>query len=198
MRLPPLPGPFPLLTPERLAQRTVGTLPPALTSPIIIQDYDPDWPNQYAAEELRIHEALGSRALAIEHVGSTVVPGLPTKNRIDIDLIVADPAQEDDYVPALQRVGYTLKTREADLYEHRCLWTEGHSANVHVFGPDRDEHLRHVIFRDWLRTHPADRDHYAAEKRRVAAENPWSVGQYIDQKSAVVIDILRKAGLQER
>lgn len=123
------------------------------------------------------------------------MPGLAAKNRLDIDLIVADAADEHSYVPALEAVGYFLRTRDPDWYEHRCLWTHDHGVNLHVFGPDCDEHLRHVIFRDWLRAHSDDRDRYAAEKRQIAAVNPWDMAEYVNQKAAVIVEILRKASL---
>jgi GrpB-like predicted nucleotidyltransferase (UPF0157 family) len=68
-------------------------------------------------------------------------------------------------------------------------------ANVHVFGPDCDEYLRHVIFRDWLREHPEDRTRYAEEKRRIATEGVRFTAEYAARKSDIVIDILRRAGL---
>lgn len=184
-----------MLTPEQMAQRVVGDRTAEVTRPIVISPYDSEWPARYAVEESRIWAALGARALAVEHVGSTAVPGLPAKDRIDIDLIVADPADEDAYVPALATVGYTLRTREPHWYEHRCLWTDRHDANVHVFGPDCDEHLRHLIFRDWLRTHPEDRDLYAARKLASAADNPMSMGKYVGGKTPVIVEILKRAGL---
>ncbi|HEX7744612.1 MAG TPA: GrpB family protein [Micromonosporaceae bacterium] len=195
MRVPPLPRPSTPLTAEQMAQRAVGGRPTEVSAPITISAYNPAWPELYAREEARVRSALGSRALAIEHVGSTAVPGLAAKNRIDIDLIVADPADEDAYVPALAAVGYTLRTREPQWYEHRCLWTDDHGVNLHVFGPDCDEHLRHLILRDWLRTHPEDRDRYAARKHRVAEQYPWSMAHYIDGKAGAIIEILRRAGL---
>jgi GrpB-like predicted nucleotidyltransferase (UPF0157 family) len=196
MRLPPLPSPPPLLTPEQMAQRVVGDRPADVTKPIEISPYDPAWPARYAVYESRIRSALGASALAVAHVGSTAVPGLPAKDRIDIDLIVADPADESAYVPALAAVGFTLRTREPHWYEHRCLWTDSHDANVHVFGPDCDEYLRHVIFRDWLRTHPSDRELYAACKLKSAAENPLSLGRYVAGKAPVIVEILIRAGLR--
>nr|BFE72458.1 hypothetical protein GCM10020092_057590 [Actinoplanes digitatis] len=104
MRMPPLPGQSAPLTPEQMAQRVVGDRPAEVTAPITVSPYDPDWPVTYRREEARIREALDGRALAVEHVGSTAVPGLAAKNRIDIDLIVADPADEDAYVPAPRRL----------------------------------------------------------------------------------------------
>ena len=193
--MPPLPRPSGPLTPEQMAQRVVGDRPAEVTRPITISPYDPSWPVRYQREETRIRAVLGDRAHAVEHVGSTAVPGLAAKDRIDIDLIVADPADEDAYVPELAAAGYTLQTREPHWYEHRALWTAEHDVNVHVFGPDCDEFLRHLIFRDWLRDHPADRDRYAARKRRAAAEHPLSMARYVDGKAAVIMEILERAGL---
>ncbi len=183
MRVPPLPVPSAPLTPEQLKQRAVGDRPAEVTAPIVVSPYDPGWPARYAREEARIRSALGLRALAVEHVGSTAVPGLAAKNRIDIDLIVADSADEDAYVPALAAVGYALRTREPDWYEHRCLWTEDHGVNLHIFGPDCDEHLRHLILRDWLRAHADDRDRYAACKCRAAASASAVHGALCQQQS---------------
>lgn len=185
-----------MLTPEQMAQRVVGARPAEVTSPIVIEPYDPAWPSRYADHERRIRAALGPLALAVEHVGSTAVPGLAAKDRVDIDLIVADPADEDSYVPALSSAGYTLRTREPHWYEHRCLWTDSHDVSVHVFGPDCDEHLRHLVFRDWLRTHPEDRDAYAAGKLKSAAENPMSMSKYVGGKGPVIVEILIRAGLR--
>ncbi|MGH8875846.1 MAG: GrpB family protein [Stackebrandtia sp.] len=198
MRIPPLPGPVSPLSPERLAARAVGDRPnDTPLSPITIAPYKPDWPDSYLAERTRVLAALGARALAVEHVGSTAVPGLSAKDRLDIDVIVADPAIEDDYVPALEAAGYALRAREPDWYQHRCLWNDGHTVNLHVFGPDCDEHLRHLVFRDWLRGHPDDRDRYETAKRRAAADNPGSVSAYNLDKAATIVEILRKAGLEE-
>lgn len=195
MRIPPLPRPQTALSPERIAAGAVGDRPIDVPhSPITIAPYDPTWPATFRTEAARIRTALAETALTVEHVGSTAVPGLPAKDRVDIDLIVADPTAEDDYVPALAGIGYVLRTRQPDWYQHRCLWNAGHTVNLHVFGPDCDEHLRHLVFRDWLRAHPDDRDAYAAAKGRAAAEHRWSTSGYNTHKAATVVDILRRAG----
>ncbi|MFG3577618.1 GrpB family protein [Micromonospora chersina] len=196
MRIPPLPQ-VPLdLTGDKAAKRAVGNRPANVTSPITVDAYNPEWPAMFAEEEAVIRAALGAKALAVEHVGSTAVPGLAAKNRLDIDLIVADPAEEDAYVPPLEAAGYLLRTRDPDWYEHRCPWTHDHGVNLHVFGPDCDEYLRHLILRDWLRTHPEDRDRYAAVKHRVAQEHPMDMALYVQGKSAIIIDILKRCGLR--
>ncbi|HVV23042.1 MAG TPA: GrpB family protein [Pseudonocardiaceae bacterium] len=127
--------------------------------------YNPEWPARYAALAEDIHAALGATALDTEHVGSTSVPGLAAKDIIDIDLMVTDPADEDSYIPPLEAIGYTLTVREPSWHQHRCLTRAAPKANLHVFGPDCPETIRHRMFRDWLTAHPEDRELYERAKR---------------------------------
>ncbi len=73
---------------------------------------NPKWPSSFVVIAQRIQAALGGRALAIEHIGSTSVPDLPAKDVIDIDLIVADPTAEQDYVRDLEDAGFQFLYRE--------------------------------------------------------------------------------------
>jgi GrpB-like predicted nucleotidyltransferase (UPF0157 family) len=139
-------------------------------SGIKITEPDSDWPQHYAELAGRILEALGWRVLQLEHVGSTSVPGLSAKPIIDIDLTVADPTREQDYISALEKAGFTLVVREPWWYGHRCLQANEPRCNLHVFGFDSPEPLRHRIFRDWLRGNTGDRDLYADIKRQAASE----------------------------
>ncbi|WP_432692900.1 GNAT family N-acetyltransferase [Morganella morganii] len=134
------------------------------TAEITVSEYDPAWPAVYAQEKQRILDVLGDKALHIEHVGSTAVPGLAAKPVIDIDLIVADPADETDWLPALIADGYEHTVREPSWYQHRMLKRDNPQINLHVFAPRCPEHLRHILFRDWLITHPDDRADYAQSK----------------------------------
>lgn len=163
---------------------------------IEVTDPDPAWPQRYDVLASRIREALGWRALQLEHVGSTSVPGLPAKPIIDIDLTVADPGDEQHYVPALEAIGFRLTIREPWWYGHRVLRSDGPRCNLHVFGFDSPEPVRHRIFRDWLRGNPAERDRYAAVKRRAAADANAAgehVMQYNARKQQVIRDIYHRA-----
>jgi GrpB-like predicted nucleotidyltransferase (UPF0157 family) len=165
---------------------------------IEVTEPHPDWPKVYDELAGRIRAALGWRALRVEHVGSTSVPGLPAKPVIDIDLTVADPEREERYVPALEAIGFELVIREPWWYGHRALRAESPRSNLHVFGPDSPEVVRHRIFRDWLRGSPGDRDLYAAAKRSAAAEANSAgehVMQYNARKQQVVREIYRRAFL---
>ena len=102
---------------------------------IDLVEYDPEWPRLFEREAERIRDALGAKALRIEHVGSTSVPGLAAKPIIDIDLVVADSSDEDAYVPQLEAAGYVLRIREPDWFEHRLLQGAGHERqSPHVLG----------------------------------------------------------------
>src|SRR5688572_23364124 len=81
-------------------------MPYYLEHPIQIADYDPQWPHLYAQEKQRLQAALGSVLLAIEHIGSTAVPGLAAKPIIDILAGVTRLEDISEYVPALQCLGY--------------------------------------------------------------------------------------------
>jgi GrpB-like predicted nucleotidyltransferase (UPF0157 family) len=169
--------------------------------PVVVVDPDPAWPGLFELERDEITRALGSTALAVEHVGSTSVPGLPAKPIIDVLLLVPDSADEPAYLPALLGTGYHLRVREPDWLEHRVVarrLVEGdpHDVNVHVFSAglaDR-EVARMRMFRDWLRAHPEDRDRYAATKRELASRRWRYVQDYADAKSEVVEAILARAG----
>ncbi|ENQ7718336.1 GrpB family protein [Bombella apis] len=131
---------------------------------ISVEPYSPEWVAVFKSQREKIAHALGEAALAIEHVGSTAVLGLPAKPVIDIDLIVNDPNEEEAYIPALTRVGYELTVRERSWYQHRMLRLEHPRVNLHVFGPNCPEHIRHRLFRDWLREHSDDRQLYTDAK----------------------------------
>jgi GrpB-like predicted nucleotidyltransferase (UPF0157 family) len=81
------------LTDEQIRAATVGELRP-LSRGIVIVESDPEWPELFQREAGRIRGALGDRAVQVDHVGSTSVPGLAAKPIMDINLAVADSADE--------------------------------------------------------------------------------------------------------
>lgn len=165
---------------------------------IRIVEPDPAWPSWYDELAGRVRGALGDRVLELDHVGSTSVPGLPAKPVIDLSLTVADPDDEDSYVPPLEAAGFRLRVREPWWYRHRMLRGEDPRANLHVWGPDCPEVIRQRLFRDHLIRHEADRDLYARAKRE-AAEASTALGEQVQEynarKQAVVREIYRRAFL---
>src|SRR5689334_1090370 len=135
-------------TDEQLVPAIALGQPERLLGPIKIVDYDPQWPHLFRREAQRIRSILGSRALRIEHTGLTSVPGLAAKQIIDILLVVADSADEPDYVPALEQAGYRLRIREPEWHEHRMFNGPDTDVNLHVFSNGCSEIERVIAFRD--------------------------------------------------
>jgi len=180
------------LTEEQIRAANIGA-PLVLNSPIALSPYDPNWPLRYAALARDIRAALGDTVLALEHVGSTSVPGLSAKPVIDIILAVPDSGDEPAYVPALEALGYVLKIREPDLFDHRMLNTPDAGVNLHVFAQGCEEIARMLAFRDWLRTHDDDRTLYERTKQELARRTWKYMQNYADAKSEIVSAILTRA-----
>ena len=169
---------------------------PAATVEIELVEYDESWPTLYEREATRITDALGERALLVEHVGSTAVPGLAAKPRIDIVLVVGDTRDEDRYVADLERAGYVLRIREPDWHEHRLFKDTAPDVNLHVFSQGCSEVGRMIRFRDHLRVDERDRLLYERTKRELATRRWGSVQDYADAKTSVVDEISERAAVR--
>jgi GrpB-like predicted nucleotidyltransferase (UPF0157 family) len=160
-----------------------------------IADYDPAWEALFQAEATRIEDTLGALARRVEHVGSTSVPGLAAKPVIDIQVSVEHVVPLDGYSGMLVELGYThvsLPEPGDDVYPFFLRppsWPTTH--HVHVCELGGVEEQRHLMFRDWLREHPEDRDAYADLKRRLAEE--LDVFAYTSAKGDFVRDIDARA-----
>jgi GrpB-like predicted nucleotidyltransferase (UPF0157 family) len=176
-------------TPDEMAEAMVGERPRAWEAAVVVEDHDPAWADRFAVAGSAIREVLGDLVGDLHHVGSTSVPGLAAKPIIDIDLIVADTADESRYVPALQTLRYRLLLREPWWYGHRMLISHAEDVHLHVWPRTAPEPVRHRLFRDWLRSHPDDRELYASAKRRLARETADRPGDYSLAKNDVIDDI---------
>jgi len=181
---------------EMAAIRVSGAVSPH-NAQIYLAPYNPDWPAQYEAEAAKIRAALGDRAIALEHVGSTSIPGLSAKPVIDIILCVADSSDEDAYVPALTAQGYRLHLREPEWEQHRVLKGDDPMVNLHVFTVGSRELTRMVGFRDRCRSHPEELKLYQETKQALAGQVWRHVQHYANAKGEVVEAIIARA-LAER
>ena len=187
-----LPDPNDVAAYDELEQRRIGG-PQPLTGPIELREYDSRWPDRYAEHASRLRGALGKRAVRVEHVGSTSVPGLAAKPIIDIALEVPDTTDEAAYVGDLEAAGYVLDFREPEWFEHRLFKPADGTVNLHVFPAGCSETDRMVRFRDWLRGNDDDRELYLQTKRDLAARD-WKYGQqYADAKTGVIEEIMARA-----
>lgn len=206
MPMEPAAGPVSLTSDEEIQRAIIGPVTPH-DAPIVLVPYDPRWPALFDREAGRIRAALDGLAIRVEHVGSTSVPGLAAKPIIDIVLVVPDSADEPAYVPRLEAAGYVLRAREPGWFEHRMLKGKtgrgdvggcppdcpDTDVNLHVFSAGATETDRMIAFRDWLRTHDADRDAYLHVKQELARRTWRHVQHYADAKTTIVQQILARA-----
>ncbi len=151
--------------------------------PIILADYDPAWAAAFERERERIAAALGAEALAIEHIGSTAVPGLRAKPIIDILVAVERLEDGAHYAPRLAPLGYVYRPHDEDAVRLFFLKRSPARWHLHLVQQGSWEHRRHVLFRDVLRADPALARDYAALKERLADEFRHRREAYTEAKS---------------
>lgn len=174
---------------------------------IIIVPYDPRWPAEFATIRATLRTALGDLALRIDHIGSTAVPDLAAKDRIDIQITVR--ALTNEVEEALGQYGYRRSLRLTR--DHRPPTVAGPDSdwekwffnppeeqrptNVHVRVAGRANQRYALLCRDYLRTHPLAAQAYAQTKKALARYHADNIDAYYDIKDPV-FDIIM-AGAEE-
>jgi GrpB-like predicted nucleotidyltransferase (UPF0157 family) len=162
--------------------------------------YDAAWPALFEAEAERIAAAVregGLPPLAVEHVGSTSVPGLAAKPILDL-LAGRSPAVPlDGYVAALEAAGYAYRGENGLPGRHYFVRGEPRSRHLHLVELGGAHWRRHLAFRDALRARPALAAGYAALKHDLAARHASDREAYTNAKTAFVERVLKAAGCAE-
>jgi GrpB-like predicted nucleotidyltransferase (UPF0157 family) len=155
--------------------------------PVLIQDYDPSWPGAFSKLAATVRSALGGLFLTVEHIGSTAVPGLAAKPIIDLDVVLASPADLPEAIRLLATIGYV---HEGDLMiVGREAFRSPNSEprhHLYVLTVGANELRRHLAFRDALRDDDELRDRYAALKRSLANAYRYDRASYTEAKSAFI------------
>jgi GrpB-like predicted nucleotidyltransferase (UPF0157 family) len=166
---------------------------------ITVVDYDPVWSTQFETLRSTILSAVGDIVVAVEHVGSTSVPGVAAKPIIDIDVVVASQADVSVAIERLAVIGYE---------HHGNLGVEGREA----FGsppelPQRHLYVcvqggtalqNHLALRDYLRNNSDAAATYGRLKKQLAARFPTDIDRYIDGKTDFILGVLRTMGLTDK
>jgi GrpB-like predicted nucleotidyltransferase (UPF0157 family) len=164
---------------------------------ITIVPYRSEWPAEFEAIGRTIRQAMGALAVRIDHIGSTSVPGLAAKDILDIQITVHD--LDHPVERALDRIGYArLEGIWKDHVppgepESPAEWTKwifrppegARRTNVHVRVEGRLNQRYPLLFRDYLRAHPAVAEAYALVKLALARSKPDDVEAYYDVKDPV-------------
>ena len=148
---------------------------------IVVSEYDPNWPALFEQERMRIKHAL-SFVLVIEHMGSTAVPGLPSKPIVD--LLVGVPSLEEARERCIEPLG-ALGYNYVPEYES---WL-----HVHLMEPSHPRWEALLVFRDYLRAHPEAARAYANVKRALAASSKDDIEAYRTGKHIFVEETTAKA-----
>lgn len=163
------------------------------SDPIEVAPYDPSWPDRFDAWRDRLARSLGPAAVRIAHIGSTAVPGLAAKPVVDIQVSVVDVEAEPAYVPAIEVVGLVLRARESGHRYFRPPADQPRVVHVHVRDAGSAWEREHLLFRDYLRAHPAAAEAYAKLKEDLARQYPVDRLAYTDAKTGFVLDTLDAA-----
>lgn len=162
-----------------------------VTKHVVVLPYDEKWKQDFKDIKNEIMDAIGTLAIAIEHVGSTSVVGLSAKPIIDIDVVVK-PGDVEKTIRALEHIGYIhegnlgIEGREAFAYEGKEHLQAHH---LYVCPENSEELKRHLAFREYLRTNQVAREKYGSIKLEAAKLYPDDIEKYIEYKSPIIEEI---------
>ncbi|MBW5484587.1 GrpB family protein [Streptomyces bambusae] len=162
-------------------------------SPIEIAAYDPAWPARADTAMAELRAALPGVLTAIEHIGSTAVPGLAAKPVIDLMAAADDLGAVETREAALARLGYR---RHRNALTDRLLYVreaDGRRTHIlHVVTTESWPTRNQRILRDHLRAHPRDAARYAELKRALAAAGT-APGDYARAKTELIQELTDRA-----
>ena len=159
-----------------------------------VVEYSAEWPRLYEREIALLRSCLGAEIVRCHHIGSTSVPGLAAKSIIDILLEVRSVERLDVYDEAMKAVGY-LPKGEFGIPGRRYYPKGGdeRTHHVHAFAVGDPQVVKHLAFRDYLRTHPVAVASYAAIKREAATTHATDPEGYVGFKHEFVERMVAKA-----
>ncbi|MDR2107113.1 MAG: GrpB family protein [Holosporaceae bacterium] len=169
------------------------------TERIEVVPYDRRWPRVFEAEKEIIAAALGDNCIAIHHVGSTAVPGLAAKPKIDI---VAVAEERGRAIIDSEKAGYVYKGEWNIPLKCGFVKRGSVNANLHLFFDENHPEVElNLKFRDYLRAHPEVRDEYAAVKMKILEDedahqksevSPFPI--YTVRKRSFIDNVIKNTG----
>ncbi len=174
-----------------------------MPQPIIIVDYEPEWPEEYEKERARILGAIGDKVLAVEHIGSTAVPGLGAKPIIDIVVAVDVIANGYECVKPLRSLGYEHISYPD--FPERLFFRIGQMGEgpIHMHMTEFMSSFweEKILFRDFLQAHAEVAQEYFLLKRRLAkmyGADREKYEPYTEAKTSFIESVLARALAEEQ
>ncbi len=173
-----------------------------MPEPVVVVEYDLNWPVRYDAEKTCILEVIGAYIEDIQHVGSTSVPGLGAKPIIDIMIGIHDLSLVEKCVQPLENLGYEYLSEFGIPGRHYFRKPPDtvstlRTHHIHMVERNHREWRKHLLFRDYLRNHPEDARQYYLLKKALADKFGSDREGYTDAKTDFIQAILAKAALGE-
>ena len=156
--------------------------------------YNPDWAQQFSAAKQALEALLGPCVLAVDHIGSTAIPGMSAKPVIDIDVTVRNLADIQAASTALTSKGFEPRGNRYD--DDVWAFYLKHSApklRVYLCPPKNRTHECRLLFRDYLRRNEEAATLYLALKTRLAGLHPCDGDRYTLEKRQFILEIVGKA-----
>lgn len=165
--------------------------------PVIIADYNSQWPVRYEEEKGRILGVIGDKVVAIEHIGSTAVPGLGAKPVIDIMVAVRRLADTEACIEPLQSIGFEYRPPDEVGIPERRYFTKGipgaRTHHIHMVELTSTFWERHLLFRDFLRAHPEVAQEYYRLKKELADKYGEDREGYTEAKTSFIESVTDRA-----
>lgn len=168
---------------------------------IEVQPYNKKWPVYFQKIKNNLENHINAPYVSIEHIGSTSVPGLYAKPKIDIDVIVKTNQEKPAVIHDVNLIGYKhigdlgITGREAFRYFGTTISLPEH--NLYLIEETNIAWLNHKYLREHLRKYEDAKIAYSALKRSLAKKFPNDINAYIDGKTAFILDILEKSNMPE-
>ncbi|MHA2365866.1 MAG: GrpB family protein [Candidatus Hodarchaeales archaeon] len=165
--------------------------------PITIVEYDSQWPERYQKEKKLINSVIDKWILTIEHIGSTAVTELGAKPIIDI-MIGIESLEKAKYCFApLESIGYKYIPKHESSIPERRYFNKGpdncRTHHLHMVELNSEFWTRHLLFRDYLRSHPETKKEYYTLKKKLAKKYRTNTRAYTDAKTKFIRGIEEKA-----
>jgi GrpB-like predicted nucleotidyltransferase (UPF0157 family) len=175
---------------------------------IRVVTHDAKWAQQFKDIRDALVKHLHPLIVAIEHVGSTSVPGLAAKPILDIDVVISERDDLAETVKTLSKLGYFhqgdkgIAGRESFSNQDGQVPWDGSGRTwpthyLYVCDHTNRELIRHLAFRDYLRQHPEEVRQYSQVKITAASRHPHDIDGYMAEKAECVERIIEKAKVLE-
>jgi len=160
---------------------------------VMLVEYDPTWASEFEREKQLLLDVFGNKVVAIEHIGSTAVPGLPAKPIIDIEVGLRKFDDYKELVPLAETLGYIfMPDRIFDGYVFMPKGPEERRTHyLHFAAFNSDEWNNVIRFRNILRANPKIRDEYAALKAKLATANTNDRANYAANKADFILQTIK-------